>query len=376
MVNVSGVLVSVLISLTSVPLVLLVSNHDLFSQPIYLMTIGLGLLAVVGVLFMTFLSPSGIKSTKSVEGRGLLYYTCCVFMWGCVADFTIQTCHVNIFSCGENSYLAHGEPYLQTPFGITTQFWNAIVHYFLQLLVIYQIDNYQDCRVITLYWCGSIITSQFVLLVGGLSGSFSDKLEYAVWLNVIFVGLPVWILCRFLSKPMTKPNLPASKAIFNFYDVSVYILLLCAMFYNLLRGLGALGSKFPLVLSYVDRFEPYIMEPAHFGCCWVLYTAVYLIPFYFSTLYNFNEPVSQWAVNLSVFFSAGALQGTFTYLSYSWYPSSNPKYRIPEESLSIVLAVNIMLVVTAHMLMYRYLAKWGYFTTQLKKPVESRKKKK
>ena len=387
MVNLTGVLTSIIISLTSVPLVLTVNNHDISSQPIYLMMIGFGVLAVIAFLFMSFLRPSERNSAKSLEGRGLFFYTCCVFMWACVADLTMQSCHGKLISCGEDTYIMSGEPYLQTPFGITTQLWNAVVNYFLQLLAIYQIDNQLDCRITALYWCGSIITSQFVVLIGTFSGSYSNTLEYTVLMNVIFVGLPVWIFSRFLGKPIIHPifmvagsqkssKLKESKNKLNFFDTIISFLLLSAMCFNLIRGLGALGSRFPIVAYYIDNYEPYIYEPARFGSTWALYTAVYIVPFYFATLYNLTKPLSQWTVNLSIFFAAGTLQGSFVYLSYSWYPSSNPKFRIPDNSVSVVLVANILLVVTAHLLMFRNLKMCGFFTKHLPFHPEKSKKKK
>jgi len=388
MVNLTGVLTSVVISLTGAPLVLMVSNHDVLSQPLYLMIIGFSLLTAIALLFKMFLSPSALKFDKSLEGRGLAYYTYCVFMFGCVADFTLQCCHnklfTSLFTCGENSYLLNGEPYLQTQFGITTQFWNAIVNYFLQLLAIYQIDNHIDCRITTLYWCGSIITSQFVVLVGGLSGSFSNTLEYAVWLNVIFIGLPLLIFCKFLGKPIVQPGLitaGSSKSLsikeskLNLFEKVLSVLLVCSMCFNLIRGLGALGSRLPFIAYYVNNYEPYINEPAKFGSTWVLYTALYVIPFYVATLCNLSRPVLQWAVNLSIFFAAGLLQGTFVYLSYSWYPSSNPEFRISNDSMSVVLSANVFLVITAHLLMFHHLQKYRYFTKQLQTHEKSKKKK-
>ena len=374
MFNLHGVVTSIIISLTGPPLVLFVSNHDVFSQPIYLMTIGFGYLALIAIFFKKFLSPAGLKPTQLLEGRGLLYYTCCVFMFGGCADVAIQSCHVRLFSCGNDTYLLHGEPYLQTPFGITTQLWNGIVHYFLQLVIIYQIDNFKDCRITTLYWCGSIITSQFVVLVGALSGSYSDSLEYAVWMNVIFVGLPVWIFYKFLGKPINSFIAESKPTHFDIFDAILVLFLLFAMCFNLMRGLGALGSKIPIVAYYIKNYEPYINEPAQFGSTWVLYTAVYVIPFYLSVLFNYTKPMSQWIVNLSVFFAASLLQGTFIYLSYTWYPSSDSNFQIPKDSLSFAVSINVFLIAIAHLVMYWCLEKWGYFETQLKTRVVSAKK--
>ena len=365
MVILSSCFLSVLISLTSVPLVIFITDHDVFSDPLLLMVVGFSFLAFVGIIIKTLLPPKTNVKSEHSEGRGLLYYTCCVFMWASIADLTLQSRAFHLFGKGSNSrYFEHGEAYLKVPFGITTQFWNAIVHYVLFLKIIYEIDNNQDCRNTTLYWCGSIMTSQFVVLVGTLSGSFSDKLEYSAWMNVIFLALPAWVFYKFLVKPITVKHLNKSKEISSIgtlYDAILCMLLLVLSVFALMRGLGALGSRFPVIKWYVDNCEPYIKDPANFGSSWVLYTAIYGIPFQFCAIYGLIKPGCQWMLNLCVFYAAGMLQGTFTYLSYSWYPSAEKQYIIPQNQFYFVVSINVLLVVTAHLLMHRCLTCSSFF---------------
>jgi len=199
----SGVLTSVTLSLSAIPLVVLVTDSSVLSEPLLMMSIGFGLLAGFAIAFVLLLPPSAIKpSNKLIEGRGVLYYTCCLFMWACIADLTIQARHLQLFSDHQNTqYFSHGEPYLETPLGITAQFWNGIVNYCLYLAIIYKIDNSRDPRNFALYWSGGILTSQFVVLVGALTGSYSHLLQASVWMNVVFVVFPLWVMIKFLIKP-------------------------------------------------------------------------------------------------------------------------------------------------------------------------------
>jgi len=54
-------------------------------------------------------------------------------------------------------------------------------------------------------------------------------------------------------------------------------------------------------------------------------------------------------------------QGTFAFTIYSWFPSAEDKFKIPEESLPFVLFANISLVVLSHLLMFRCLKEPGVF---------------
>jgi len=197
----SGVLTSVTLSLSAIPLVVLVTDSSVLSEPLLMMTIGFGLLAGFAIAFVFLLPPSAIKpSNKLIEGRGVLYYTCCLFMWACIADLTIQARHLQLFNDHQNTqYFSHGEPYLETPLWTTAQFWNGVVNYCLYLAIIYKIDNGRDPRNFALYLCGG----EVVILVGALTGSFSYLLQASVWIQVAFVLFPLWVMIKFLIKPRT-----------------------------------------------------------------------------------------------------------------------------------------------------------------------------
>ena len=47
----------------------------------------------------------------------------------------------------------------------------------------------------------------------------------------------------------------------------------------LVRGLGAFDSSFPPIQNYVAHYESYILEPSNFGKAWVVYAAMYGVPF-------------------------------------------------------------------------------------------------
>ena len=362
MYNFKELLASLAISLTSIPLVVFVTDHDVLTQPLIMMTIGFSLLLFITILVVLVIPPTKKDSDTSLEGRGLVYYTCCLFLWAAVSDLAIQSRYLGWFGFESNSkYFNNGELYLSIPFGITTQLWDAFVNSTLYMIIIFQIDNKIDCRSAVMYWCGSIITSQFVVMIGAFSGYYSDKLQYAVWLNVVFIIFPVWVLCKFLFKPISVSNKNLQPLKSTIYDKILSLLLLFLCIFNTIRGLGALGSNFSMIKSYVDNFEPYIKESSKFGGTWVLYTAVYGVPFQLASIYALMHPGCAWMLNWSVFYASGMLQGTFVYMSYSFYPSSDPDYRIPENMFPYVFLMNALLVVVAHLVMFRCLSRSEFF---------------
>nr|CAB3266998.1 transmembrane 6 superfamily member 1-like [Phallusia mammillata] len=353
-----------------------VTTSNVLTEPLTLMSIGLGLTAAILITIAVLVPPSGIKNSKNIEGRGLIYYTCALFMWASMADMSIQTAHFGFFMGLESNtdYFTNGEPYLMTPIGISTQYWNAIVNYVLYLFIIYKIDNNQDPRNFVLYWCGSICTSQFVLMSGILTGSYSDQLEYAVWMNVTFVVFPVWVLWKYLVKPRTDlPVKIAEKHQSGFLDLILSVGLIAASCLAFVRVLGAMGSKFPVMKYYATHYEPHLLDETDFGKTWALYSAMYGIPFQLAAVYGLRCPGKEWMLNLSVYYAASMLQGSFVFTSYSWYPSSEEQYRIPDESRSTVLCINIALVFLANLLMFRCLSDPGYFAP---KPAVQDKKRK
>ncbi|CAK8695649.1 unnamed protein product [Clavelina lepadiformis] len=312
MANFTGVAVSILISLTAFPLVELVTTDSSLSAPLPLMLIGFGLLLLIA-LTLKFVLPQKCveeQGKDAVEQRGFVYYTCCLFMWACTSDLCLQIRNHELFGFRKNTkYFEHGEAYLVTPLGIFAQFWNGIINYILYVIIIYQIDNKKDSRYSCLYWSGGILTSQFVVLVGAFTGSYSNKLEYSVWLNAVFVFLPLWILqhCWVKPRPVAK-NFTRENSSFPVLDLFLCTGLVLASVFGLIRGLGALGSQTPLIKYYVEAYEPYMLESSKYGAVWPMYVAIYGIPFQLCAIYGLLHPGCQWMLNCSVVYAAGMLQ--------------------------------------------------------------------
>uniref|UniRef100_H2Z5B8 EXPERA domain-containing protein n=1 Tax=Ciona savignyi TaxID=51511 RepID=H2Z5B8_CIOSA len=254
MANFIGVIMSCLISVSAIPLVIVITDHDILSQPINMMIIGFGFLASVVMVFYLVLPPKGIKKQLGKEGRGVLYYTCCVFMWASVADFTLQSRQLGIFGfASNNAYFDHGEPYLQTPFGIGVQYWNAVINFILYANIIYKIDNHIDPRFTAIYWAGGILTSQFCVLFGAYTGSYAAYLPPSVAMNVVFVVYPFWVFFHFINKPRAEKIPPTNDSKYRVLDVVLVVSLLIASFFMAIRGLGGFDSPFPLTQHYVTK---------------------------------------------------------------------------------------------------------------------------
>ncbi|XP_002129070.2 transmembrane 6 superfamily member 1-like [Ciona intestinalis] len=362
MANFIGVLASCFISLSGIPLVVFVTNSDVLSQPINLMVIGFTSMATIVVFVYLVVPPNGIKKEEGKEGRGVLYYTCCLFMWASMTDLALQSQRFGLFGLKSGSdYFDHGEPYLDTPFGLGVQGWNGIVNYLLYIHIIYNIDNNKDPRYTAIYWAGGILTSQFCVIVGAYSGSFATYLPPSVAMNIVFVVFPMWVFFHFLNKPRSDKIQPINSTKYRSLDIFLIAGLLVASFFMIIRGLGALDSPFPLTKYYVTTHEPYIMEPGKFGATWVLYGFIYGVPFQLFAIYGLLHSGCDWMIDLVVFYAAGMLQGTCVYMAYTWFPMSNPEYHIPQTSMYMVIAINVFLVFISNLLLWRCFAEPQYF---------------
>ena len=206
MTNLQGVVVTLLLSQTAWLVLYCVENFPILESP-SLLFLPLGTVLLIGLfIFLKFVLPSNAYSVtdKKIERRGLLYYTCCLFSWSCIVDGIFFLEHVQLVSGFTGFYLKIGEPYLGTSFGSICNAWDATVHYFLYLTIIYCIDNGKDYRDILLFYLGSMLCSMILLLMGGLGGIHGDFYPATV-LNTPYVILPIYELLTVMNKQRPSP---------------------------------------------------------------------------------------------------------------------------------------------------------------------------
>ena len=361
-----GVTVAVIVSLCAVPLVKSALSHNVVSQFLPMCILNYSLLLTAAVFFTAALPPNICCHVASK--RNEIYYMCCLFMCLCTGNATVQAWRLRFFAphnpkvpFPKVGYLLYDEPFLTKPFGISTQLWNDFVNYFLYAAMIFMIDNDIPYRDVALYWCGGTLTSEFVSTIGAFTGMNSHQLHYSEIKRIVYISATSWVLFKFLvcNPRYIRESLYSTR--FWKLDRILIFFLMVYSFFGFFRGLAGLNGRQRIVIYYVSRYEPYILHPSKFGAVWVLYTAVYGVPFHLAAIKSLIRPTSDWIVNMSILYAGSLLQGTCVYLSYSFYPSSDPKYRTPSKTFFFVMLVNILLVVVAHVLMYRCVMEPGYF---------------
>ena len=361
MANYRGVLVSVIVSLFGVPMVVSGLCHPVMSQflPMYVYNYSLLLTALV---FFVAALPPNICCPDQLR-RNEIYYMSCLFMCLCTGSATSQAWRVHAIPNQPNvkvGYFQYDEPYMNTPFGMSTVIWNDFVNYFIYISLIYMIDNGFNYRNIALYWCGGTLTSEFVSIIGSFIGCNSHQLHYSEIRHIAIICATTWVLYKFLLRQPRCINLPLYCTRFKLLDRLLIVLLAFYSLLGVVRGLGGLGGRQKLVTHYVINYEPYIIHPARFGAVWVLYTAVYGIPFQFAAIKALMRPGSRWLIDMSILYASSLMQGTVVFLSYSFYPTADKKFKIPPRCFYGVMSLNLVYVLTAHALMYRCLMEPGY----------------
>lgn len=363
-----GVVVAFVISFCSIPVLRSALKHNVVSQYLPMFILNYSLLITAAMFFFAALPPS--FTCQHLSKRNEIYYMCCLFMCISLAGISFQTYRLNIFwktSRKKVEFFKFDEPFVLTPFGMSSQIWTDIVSIVFYTLIIFLIDNCISYRNVALYWSGATLTNQLITLCSALTGNYSHKLQFSEVIRVIYTIAAIWVMFKLL---VLKPRSIKDRIVHSELRVLDWILVLCLafyIFYGFMRGIAALDCKQKLIANYVKHYEPYISHPSRFGATWVLHTAVYGIPLHLIFIKNLVKCAGgAWLIDTSVVYAASLLQGTFVYLTYSMYPSSERRYKFPAATLPVVLVLNVVLVLIAHILMIRCLKEPGYFLGPLK----------
>ena len=203
MANVKGLAVTVFASQTAWIILFCVDKAEFIrTQSHILMPVGCLFLLFAIFMFKHLLPSKQLSSSHSnIESRGLLYYTCCLFSWSCVAHFIFYLEALEFIKGFLASYyLKTDEPYLATSFGTLNHLWDSTIHYSLYLRLIYCIDNGIQYHSIVLFYVGSMLSSEVCLCFGSLAGSFASYYPCAL-LNLPFLILPIHFLLKAVHEP-------------------------------------------------------------------------------------------------------------------------------------------------------------------------------
>lgn len=351
--HLKGTVAAFFISQSSWLLISIVAYSPLLSDPFVMLGAGSVFIPSIAILYYKLLPPVYKDNRGKTRRRNRLYYMFCVFSWSCTIDMILVLEAAGVITGFMDYYLRAGEPYLGSPFGIVIDFWDATMHFLLYLMIIYKYDNDQNVRPVGLYWCGSMLTGMFCLLVGAAAGSYGTHTGPAIFLNIPYTVLPVCSLVYFLNmktgKEKEKQNISTQRSIL---DVVLFLGLAFSILFGVLRGLAALDSPLPFVQAYVANYEPYIFEPGKFGAMHCLFTFMYGVPLQVLGLYGLYQGNAPWLNDLSLLYAGGVSQGTFYHIGAALLHTREPKYSLGG-NMGWTVALNLMLPIIAHLLLYR-----------------------
>nr|XP_004227050.3 transmembrane 6 superfamily member 1-like [Ciona intestinalis] len=314
-------------------------------------------------LFTKILPPKKKNENPEKCKRGGLYYVCCLFTWCTVTDLIFYLEVIGMVDGFIGFYLKNGEPYLDSSFGTVALLWDPLGNLIVYLIIIYRIDNNLDCRNAVLYFSGTLITSLFCLLVGGVSGTHGKQLYPSTWLNVPYVVAPIYYLLEFVSKPrqFSKETITKVSTEYKISDILLSLGLFATFVFGIIRGLSAFGSPMYLANVYSKDFEPYLMDPSKFGAVWVIYFMIIGSILQISIVFGLFNPGSSWVLDLSIIYAAITIHGTFIHLIPQFCEGVLPKYHIPPGAQWLVVLGNLFIPIVAVSVVIRCFKEQSYF---------------
>ncbi|XP_078487306.1 transmembrane 6 superfamily member 1-like [Ciona intestinalis] len=314
-------------------------------------------------VFSKILPPKKKNGNPEKYKRGGLYYVCCLFTWCTVTDLIFFLEVIGVVDGFIGFYLRNGEPYLDSSFGTIALLWDPLGNLIVYLIIIYRIDNNLDCRNAVLYFSGTLITSLFCLLVGGVSGTHGKQLYPSTWLNVPYVVAPIYYLLEFVSKPrqFSKEIIRKVSTDYRILDILLSLGLFATFVFGILRGLSAFGSPMYLANVYSNDFEPYLMDPSKFGAVWVIYFMIIGSILQISIVFGLFNPGSSWVLDLSIIYAAITIHGTFIHLIPQFCEGVLPKYHIPPDTQWLVVLSNLFIPIVSVSVVIRCFQEQSYF---------------
>jgi len=131
--------------------------------------------------------------------------------------------------------------------------WDGTAHYVLQVLISLSSLRMIECTGMKLFWCGSIINSMPVLLMGAAIGVYSGKIHAATAFNYPYVLVPISIAFNvFLSAPKAGPNVRINTVLELLFAGGNLVI----FGFHALRCMSVLGSRASISQNWIAYYEP------------------------------------------------------------------------------------------------------------------------
>ncbi|XP_063075494.1 transmembrane 6 superfamily member 1 [Engraulis encrasicolus] len=271
-----------------------------------------------------------------------------------------------------NFYLKKGEPYLSTSYGIIMCYWDSIVHFILQLLMVRRISQRQSYRTVGLFWAGSFIAHQIVFIPGIVIGKYGSGILPAFWRNIPFLVLPVWAAVTLLNRPREQPDVSADEVeeaqsrslLTRPIDLQFTLLLLLGMGFTLLRAFVVLDCRLDVCFTYIYKYEPYLKDGVAFPKVMMLAFLFYAFPLMAACVYGLNKPGCSWMLDWTLLFAGAMAQTQCCHIGGSLHSRTPFTYRVPSDTWRVVMALNIAYTAVPILLALRCTFDPAYFISE------------
>ena len=187
---------TLLLALSSIPICLTLNAAAISSHPLSLFLVSVLILsALLALLALLWTSLHTHTSTStSAPSPPLFLPVFCLFTFSSFIDLLLSITAHSLHPL-TSFYLTHGELYLSSPHGAAINLFDGTCHLALYLSFIDAITTATPYHTSSIVWCGSILNSLVVLILGAVVG-YGGVLQWSMLLNVPYIVLPLLMAYR------------------------------------------------------------------------------------------------------------------------------------------------------------------------------------
>ncbi|KAM9765838.1 transmembrane 6 superfamily member 1-like [Menidia menidia] len=330
-----------------------------------------------GCATVLILAISSCFMLKKKAPADPLFHVFALYAFLSVVNLIIGLEQDNIIDGFVTFYLKEADPHINTAHGHMISYWDGCVHYLMYLLMIAAITWGDSYRAIGLYWVGSFLMRAIVYILGNAVGKYGTQVSPLFILHMFYVSVSVWTCFRIFSQPSARAAQPTNTQedqrkglLHRPLDVLFIIYLIPALGFCVFRGLVALDCSSKWCKNYMQQYEPYLKDPSAYPKVQMLVSMLYSGPYYVIALYGLLVPGCEWMPELTLVHSGALAQAQFSHIGASLHTRTPFSYRVPAESQSVFLLINVLYTLVPQALCYRCYSQPAFFL----RPVEEKKK--
>ncbi|KAM3626248.1 uncharacterized protein V6R79_025600 [Siganus canaliculatus] len=287
-----------------------------------------------------------------------LFYVYAAHAFLSVVNLIIGLEQDNIIDGFVTFYLKVANPHINTAHGHMISYWDGCSHYLMYLLMIAAITWGDSYRAIGLYWVGSFLMRAIVYILGNAVGKYGTHVGPLFILHMLYISISVWACFRIFSQPSTwdiqnMKTAERKRLRDRPTDLLFAIYLITAFAFCVFRGLIVLDCSGTWVQNYTQQYEPYLKDPSSYPKIQMLVSMLYSGPYYIIAVYGLIVPGCEWMPDLTLIHSGALAQAQFSHIGASLHTRTPFSYRVPADSQSVFLLVNILYTIVPQVLCYR-----------------------